>query len=48
MNEEKNNTRALQYFMRAHEKRNPDAAYNLGHMHVYAKLPGGKSDKVMC
>ena len=46
MNNERNYTKAMTYFLQADARNNADAAHNLGHMYLYGYVPGVGSDKV--
>ena len=45
---EANYTKALEYFLFAHERGNPDASYNIGHMMHHGRLQNRTADKVRC
>ncbi|XP_052803670.1 protein sel-1 homolog 3-like [Mya arenaria] len=44
MNFERNYRKAAEYFERAHRLGNPDAMFNLGHMHLYGTYPYKEKD----
>ena len=48
MDVEKNMTRAASYFEVAVQYKDPDAAHNLGHMHLSGIYPGQNASRVGC
>ena len=43
---ERNSTKALALFNESYRLGNADAAFNIGHMMFYGRMPGMKTDKV--